>query len=287
LLVLDSICARTTKFLRIQSKLRSVSAARQSSVKVDVRYVSENFVLFLYINRNSEEEVLYTFFAEDIATWSMKGHQFVLALSERTLLKHKDKVFTIQTVERLRSLLAEQAIKQYTSIIIDGIFLENALRETMRIYSKIWPGIAFRRPSLNDIINQFLLYNRFRTEITSINCIIFLSGHHRLEGLIDIPDPRKTRDTIPDVKLSIFKSQSILTFEVLGQLERLINAENVILVADDISYEKSLNALVDKGVELILIKLKGDSGSRMYTPFRWADIAYPLGKALGLTEDQL
>jgi hypothetical protein len=255
LLILDSIQDRTTKFLKIQSKLRTISAGKNSSVDIPIKYVKENFVFFLYVNRNPEDETLYTFFKEDIEKWRINQHSYLLTVSENNLKNHADKVFNKHTIELLNKKLVEQPIKKYTSILIDGIFLEKALQATKEVYAGIWPKKIFKKPTLNEVIEQLLAYNKFTNATKDISCVLFLSDHHNLETLIDVPDPRDSSNNIQNVKLLIHKSNNMIAFEVLDQLDRIINAENVLLVADDVIYEKPLNDLASQGTDLILIKL--------------------------------
>src|SRR5690606_13718258 len=81
---------------------------------------------------------------------------------------------------------------------------------------------------------------------------------------------------------TIHKSDQIVSFQLMEQLKRTINSENVILVADDIIYKQELNELTEKGVNLILLKQRHSEGSRMYTSHKWQDVSYSLGRSLGL-----
>lgn len=136
--------------------------------------------------------------------------------------------------------------------------------------------------------SRYLLrYNKFDTPNKKVNCILFLSEHYSKVTSILLPDQQGINRMSADIAFTIFESSQIISFQVMDQLKRTINAENVILVADDVAYEKELNELDEKGVDLIILKQTSDKGSRMYTPHRWGDIAYSLGHSIGLKGHEL
>jgi hypothetical protein len=83
------------------------------------------------------------------------------------------------------------------------------------------------------------------------------------------------------------KTQNIVSFKVEEQLNRIINVENVLLVADDFAYVPYLKDLRNRGVEVVVFQHSENFGSRMYHGFNWADITYPLALAMGLEEHEL
>lgn len=287
LLIVDNIKGKTTKFLKVQSKLRTVSKKQGNSVNISMDYVTDNFVLFLYISRDEEEELLYTFFSEDILNWRITSNCYVLTLSEMSLPKLIDHKFDKTTATKIRTRLNAQSVKEFTSVIIDGIFLEKAIRDTKKIYSEIWPNKKFTTPTISELVGNFLYYNPFKSTSNNIKCVLFLSEHHSLETIVDFSGINMFKPLLEGVKLFVDKSDKIISFEVLSELERIINAENVILVADDPVYEVPLLELSEKGVDLLIFKMKHDSGSRLYTKFPYGDIVYPLGRSIGLESYEL
>lgn len=286
LLIVDNIEGNLTKFLIIQSKLRTVSSTKNNSVEIPIEYVKSNFVFFLYVNRGDEKETLYTFFEEDITRWRSTNANYVLNLSEKTLLMQSKFIFDKKIVEKLQLRLNAQPIKKYTSMIIDGIFLEKAIKETEIIYANIWPDKKFLVPHIKDLITNFIYSIPFEQSPQDINCILYLSEHHNLETTVDFSG-LNLFTPIEGVKLSLNKSGKIICFEVLSELERIINAENVILVADDPAYESELKRIAEDGIDLVVYKMKHDSGSQMYTTLRYLDITHPLGKSIGLKNYEL
>lgn len=287
LLILDSIDNMATKFLKIQSKLRTIGDKKGSEVSIPLEYVTDNFVLFLYLNREDEAEVLYTFFKDDIVNWRIKNNEYKLGLSENSVLELRENIFSKKTVDTLKKLLKIQEVKKYTSIIIDGIFLEKAIASTKNLYAEIWPDKTFKKLRLENVVKNLLIYNQFAVVPENINCIVLLSENHGLECVVDMPKNKGYNQYNKKVRFTIYKSGDIISFQVLEQLERVINAENVLLVADDVIYQNKLDELAERGVDIIMIKEHEDSGSRLFTSFRWGDIAYPLGRSLGLKRYEL
>jgi hypothetical protein len=71
------------------------------------------------------------------------------------------------------------------------------------------------------------------------------------------------------------------------ELERIINTDNVLLIADDPGYMPYLANLVERGITVTIGQLKTDFGSRMFHAFNYLDIMYPMGLCIGLAFDEL
>jgi hypothetical protein len=52
----------------------------------------------------------------------------------------------------------------------------------------------------------------------------------------------------------------------------IVNVEYVFFVADDFAYVPCLQALKDKGLEIIVFQRSENAGSRMYCRYNWANI---------------
>ena len=87
--------------------------------------------------------------------------------------------------------------------------------------------------------------------------------------------------------LFINKTDEIIAFEVLDQIERLVNNDNLILVADDIVYESELNRFKESGIEMTLVRSNDKTENKMTVHFKWGDITYPIGFALGLERHEI
>lgn len=280
LLILDDISKKSTKFLKVQSKLRTVSENTSSSVNIPKKYVDDNFVFFLYVESDHDEELLFTFFKEDIQQWRNRDGVYWLNFSLKSISFYQEKLFNKNIVSQLKGRLQAQEIKDYTSILIDGVFLDRALQHTRVTYAQIWPEKKFITPSLEKVVRDLLYYNQFEVPNKTVNCIIYMSGDHSLESSVHMPNDNYL--SAENLEIRIVKFSNNISFQLMQHLQRIINAENVMLVADDAAYEKELNALKDKGVELIILKQRTSEGSRMFTAHPWQDIAYALGRSIGL-----
>lgn len=180
------------------------------------------------------------------------------------------------------------------SIVIDGIFLENAVVQTQAAYRKIYPDKILRKPSIDDIVEQFLKYASIKRK-ERVNCYLIYSSDFDLESIVDIGEVEEEDFLMGERSSSVgsnynlfkLKTQDIVFFKVSDQLERIVNVENVLLVADDFAYVPYLQNLKDKGIEIIVFQNSENSGSRMHHRFKWADIVYPLALAMGLDGHEL
>jgi hypothetical protein len=70
------------KFCRIQCKGRSFSNSKNSNISIPHSYVTDGFVVFLYVDAPSVGPQLYTFFPNEIKQWPQnKKNEFVLTFS--------------------------------------------------------------------------------------------------------------------------------------------------------------------------------------------------------------
>lgn len=291
LIVVDKINAEKTKILLVQSKGRTLNNDNFSNVKIPEQYVKKNFVLFIYIIDETKEESLFMFNSKDIKKWNLKDKNYQLNFNKKKVLTNyfSDKKFNQKLAQDLDKILKESEIKSYTSIIIDGIFLDKAVKVTKEIYLDIWPEKKYIVPGLNDIIKNILdYYDRFQGDKKIVNCYLINSIHFDLSNVEDFNENNNFY-TKTGNQVNIFKTKtdSIVAFEVLEQIERLINNDNIILVADDRIYEQELDKHKKNGVEMIMVMLNQNHGGNMDTEFKWGDISYPLGISIGLERHEL
>ena len=70
------------KFCRIQCKGRSLANSKASNISIPCEYVTDGFIVFLYIDTPSPEPFLYMFFPAEVRRWKKnKGNNFVLTFS--------------------------------------------------------------------------------------------------------------------------------------------------------------------------------------------------------------
>lgn len=292
LLIIDNIDKKYSRLLIVQSKGRAVTE-KYTSVVIPISYVEDNFILFIYTIDEVKNEFIYLFFAEDIKDWNTNSKdEYSLSFNQKKIQTEffSKKIFNSKLADRIHFLLNGIEIKKYTSVIIDGIFLEKAIDQTVKTYSELWPAKKFIKPDLNSVVKNILdRYDRYKTERKIINCYLVLSESFDLESRIIINQANQTFKTNSgnQVKLFVNKTNEIIGFEVLEQLNRLINNDNIILVADDKVYENALKEHKNKGVEIIVVMLNEHDGSQMRIQFNWGDILYPLGMSIGLESYEL
>lgn len=291
LIIIDGIGKKYSKFLIVQSKGRTVKGEK-TIVKIPITYVEDNFILFIYTIDDNKNESLFLFMAEEIRKWNINNDEYTLMFNREEIQTdyYTEKIFNSKLAVKVHLLLNKTEIKNYTSVIIDGIFLEEAIDKTIEIYSEIWPEKKFIKPDLNSVIKNILdSYDKYKTKKKMVNCYLLLSESFDLESRININQANQTFSTNKgnQVKVFVNKTDKIIGFEVLKQLDRLINNENIILVADDRIYENALIELKNKGMEIIVVMFNEHNGSKMLIRFNWGDIMYPLGIAIGLERHEL
>jgi len=84
LLVIENLEVKP-KLTIIQSKGRTVKEGKNSNVKINKAYLNKNFIVFVYIEQdtNIHEDYLYCFFHEEISTWKSEGENFVLYIPNK------------------------------------------------------------------------------------------------------------------------------------------------------------------------------------------------------------
>lgn len=288
LLIIDQVNRSETAILRVQSKGRRYAKSKSSNVTIPQNYVSTNFLLGLYVVDEHYQSDLYIFFEEDLKTWSINpSGEFYMTISAANLASFQTNLMSPVVAAKIRQRLKQVKIKKYTTLLIDGIFLQKAIQTTRHTYEEIWPERVLQKPELTEIIHQILHnYNRY-PDTAAIQCQVFISKDFPLEQWVTLPSETYTEIDEDHVKLTLSPMDKIISFEILDHLERVINNENILLVADDIIYEPPLNKLKADGTDVILIKLQTDLGGNLYTQHRWGDITRPLALAMGLESYEL
>ena len=299
LLIVKDISQKITPFIKVQCKGRTIKT--NSHVIIHKKYVEENFVVILYVEKEiTKEDFIYVFFYDDIKLWRTERINFQLTIPNdfQNREDFEVRLFNTEAITKIENILLRQAVNQLIktnqSIIIDGIFLQNALSYTQSIYKELYPEKIFNKPNIDSIVEQLLKYSRLKYE-KEVNCYLIYSTQFNLEYLVDIGDMTKYdlfagEEPNPvgrNYNLFKLKTPDIVLFKVIEQLNRIINVENVFLVADDFAYVPYLQHLKDKGVQVVLFHHSENSGSRMSHEFKWADIVYPLALAMGLNKHEL
>jgi hypothetical protein len=285
LLIIDTVKAKFSHILKIQCKGRNIAGAG-SNISIPCDYVDGNFVVFLYLKLENYDSKLFIFFAEDISKWNLNNHKYILTFTKNSLIEiyFKEREFNLSNAGKLTKVMRQSKIQKYTSIFIDSIFLNNAIGKTIEIYKEVHPDKMYKKPSLKDVIENIIIcYDNFRTADKLIN-IVYLYNPDALQATetIDNISLRFTTNQGVECKLRVEETDEFVNFEILEYLERTINNENIILVADDQLYESCLNDYKELGVEVTLVQFSSSEGRQMYTKHYWGDITYPIGRAVGL-----
>lgn len=274
-------------FIRIQSKSRKIKSS--TNVRIPKSYIGRNFVLFVYIINEHKEENLFCFLPSDFSIFTEKVSEYTLSITTKKINFLKDNyTFDQHKAEKINSIFAELKEKKYTSVIIDGIFLQESLIETKKLYAGIW-NRDFEEPSLKDLAEKILKYNRFVDHNNDIACYIYISNHHNLEDHILI-DPRNSSFNYKGilVKTSITYTSELVAFQIMDDIERFKQSNNILLIANDIIYERFLSDLDVDVKSVIVARLKiNERPNEMYVDYKWFDISYPIGLAIGLKPNEL
>lgn len=289
LLIVDSLESKIPHILNVQCKYRKIAANKSSNIEIPIEYVSDHFLVFAYVVDDQNNDQLFVFFPEDVKSWNKDERVYRLTLTQNKLPDFANKLFNEQNVQRIRMLLSKQPVKKFTTLVIDGVFLEKVIPEVIELYRDIYPDLGVRDMSLDDVVTQILkCYNRYDKANVPINIALFSSKHHNLAGLMQYGhDAYYKSEHVPGATFYIFETGEIISFEVVEYLERVINSDNVILVANDISYETPLIALREKGIDITLVTLQEELGGQIFSGTTWGDIVYPLAMALGVPRQDL
>ncbi|MFT7003970.1 MAG: hypothetical protein ACJAWW_001322 [Sulfurimonas sp.] len=287
LLILDNIDNQYSKILKIQSKGRTLKST-SNSIKIHESYITNEFIVFLYAidDEDKEKEYLFTFFKEDIEKWTNNNEYYTLSFTKKSVLQDifQSKLFNKAIADKIKIQLYESKIKKYTSVIIDGIFIEKAIKHTFDRYSKIYPEKNLVRPSINDVVlNITLMYNRFTSKEQIINYHIY-NYNEEADYSTFISGDIILDDNQVENRIYYHDTNGFIFSKVEEHFQKIINIENIILAADDVLYEPILQELQNNNIDVILVRFSDDKNSRMFnTHYRWGDIMYPIAQAMGVT----
>ncbi|MFS1974184.1 hypothetical protein [Vibrio splendidus] len=284
LLILDNIDNHYSKILKIQSKGRTLKKTT-NSIKIHESYVKDDFIVFLYAidEENKEQAHLCVFFKEDIELWNKSNDNYTLSFTSKSILtdKFQSKIFNKETVIKINEILEKTEVKKYTSVVVDGIFLERIIYKTFNEYDKLYPEKNLQVPSTESVImNITSMYNRFQSEENVLNFHIYnynedVDGSQVVAGNMIISGETENRIYFHETNGFIYK-------DIEEYFIKILNLENIIFVADDVIYEPILHELTDKNIDVILVMLSEAGGNNMFTGYKWGAIYYPIAQAMGL-----
>jgi hypothetical protein len=279
------------RYLNAQSKGRTLSSTT-TNVKIPVDYVDDHFVLFIYMINEAKDLFTFVFFPNQIRSFNQSKGNYVLSFNQNKINKGEfdQNRFDLNKARELSDFLKLTKAKPFTSILIDAFCLERRVCETTALYKEIYPEIEFIKPCLLDIVkNIYKCYNRFSSSQYTVNSFLFHTPHNSLDTAFDFQHGfiSEAECYIEETKIRCYemKIDGIVSFEIQDYLERLVHSENIILIADDITYSETLEELKKEGFNIILVT--GKKNNLNVQGFKWGDIAYPIGLSLGLERYQL
>lgn len=288
---------KTISIVTVQSKGRSLNNGKNNSLSIPQSYVTTNFIVILYLIKENSNTNLFCFFKTDIEKWTLKNGKYLLTIPynfEKNNIFFNN-MFNNETITKINQLLLDQndtKIKDYTSLIIDGIFLEKAIQKTKAFYQSIYPNKHFIRPDINILIELFLSYAKFE-KASKRNCYLIYSKDFSLSKFVNLKEHENNNminedyRVLKDYKLYLSEIDQFVNFEIEDTISRLIKYENIILVADDPAYELFLKDLKSSGNEIVLIKYCEDFGTNIFSGHKWADIVYPIALSIGLKKHEI
>lgn len=288
LMITRRVDSATLNYIKVQCKSRKIS--KSTSVVIPLDYVDKNFVLFIYLIDEHKNEHLICFFEADFTIFKKGSENYSLNITKAKInTTLQTYLFDNIKAAKLKALFKQLREKKFTSIIIDGIFLKEAIIKTKNYYSSLW-NKEYETPKLHIIIKHISRwFNRFSSE-NEISCNVYISNHHPLEECLII-DNKQNSLFLPNqtsIQISTTYSNSIIAFQIMENINRYKSANNIILIANDLVYEGFLRELENEVEEIIIARLKiNERSNEMYVRYRWQDIAYPIGESLGINRADL
>jgi len=275
---------RPTRLIRVQSKGRSISS--DAHVEIPLEYVNDDFVLFVYLIDENYREELYVFFPGQIKTFISNDKKYNIYFYKKNFTeKFSANLFTSEHAENLKDLLSKTKIKEETTVIIDCFCLENSIKSTIDIYKEIYPEKEISFPDFLQTVKHIIeCYDKKKAEGRIINVYLFITPHNFLET--SFFDEEELFVEKSKIRIFEMRIDGLISFEIEDFLNRVINSENSILVASDKKYVPLLNDLRNEKKDIALVCEKKDNGLRDYG-FKWGDISYPIGLAMGLERHEL
>lgn len=257
------------KFIRIQSKGRTITKEKKSFVSIPKSYVTSSFVVFLYIeveyDQNKDiKSYLYCFFYEDINRWTQDENSFKLTIPtnfferEYFLLNEFNEVKAARLIELIE---ANDQNKEFSNMLPNEIeILNNCLMvwRTVNIYPDanmlelFYMKIPLKALSIQQLI--FLYYSSFlkNEELQELNeDISYELFFNEIKGHANTFKPILQEFTLLEV--------SSLTIGVIGeyhQFNKYIISEITVEVGSSLHTAMYVLCRDDngEGIEMILYK---------------------------------
>lgn len=111
------------KFCRVQCKGRSLINSKQTQVDVFKKYVSDAFILFLFVETGHKDITnLFCFMGSDIRqNWQMRDHKYELSITDKKITSEfSDFIFDTNKINQIKKAILNVDIKGEFDKIIHG-----------------------------------------------------------------------------------------------------------------------------------------------------------------------
>jgi len=126
------------KFCRIQCKGRALINSLNSSIKIPKKYVTDSFVVFLFVeDGNEESNHLFAFFSDDIQEWNLNSNdEFVLSLTKSKFQESLKKyAFSNSTIEKIKSIINKANIRTELAVVMPQVFQQS--------YNRVYENVIY------------------------------------------------------------------------------------------------------------------------------------------------
>ena len=108
------------KFCRIQCKGRSLPKGKSSNISIPQSYVSNGFIVFLYLDFGDYKDGLYIFYTTEIKSWTLnENKEYVLSLTNSNVKdKLKKYILSYSRISMIKNLIQiEELMPEFNKIV--------------------------------------------------------------------------------------------------------------------------------------------------------------------------
>jgi hypothetical protein len=200
----------------------------------------------------------------------------------------------------------------YSSVIIDCIFINDAILETKKFYSELYPEKNLQIPNIYIIINELLKWSKLKSD-SKIFCYLIRPNKnlYDLPGIVypeELDENSEFSDEYVNCSLgenpanteeehqfivNDFETNDFVWAEVESLVYRFANVEEVLLVAHDKAYSYLFKQMEQKGIKITWARYQfgfktGFNHSDMYYyPLKWVNIMSVIANVMGLESHEL
>jgi len=197
----------------------------------------------------------------------------------------------------------------YSSIIIDGIFINDAILEAQNFYSNLYPHKNLGVPDIHSVMVKLLKWSQLKSN-SKIFCYLIrpnkrlydlpgivysqvnngneeLASDYREFDMVDL-QYNTSKEEEYDFIVNDFEANDFVWAEVEALVNRFVNVEEVVLVAHEAAYSYLFQEMERKGIEIIWVRYPFDLKpgfshfDQYYYPLKWINVLYPIAEAMGL-----